>query len=464
MSDLILIAFLAAAAVLIRRDTAVRDGISAAVWIPTLWVGILASRPVSAWLGFGGGVDPLEGSPIDRLFFFGSIVVAFVIVFRRRPNWMQLVQGNWGLLLYYGFFLISILWAESSVVSGKRWIKDFGNIFVALVILTEVNPGQAFRAVFFRCGCVLLPLSVIFIRYFPNLGRQYSVHSGGLEVTGVTMQKNSLGAMALVCGLGLIWDWFDRTGATGIRLKRFDRYLPAALFAIAVYLLWICDSKTSIACLFLGGLILFAGRLPILRTRVSSLGLYVLAAAAGYFVLDQVFGIEKYVVESMGRDMTFTGRTEVWKALLALKTDPIFGTGFCSIWSDASYRSRLPEWVASSAHNGYLETYLDGGLIAVFFLGLFLVVTAFRINRQLGRGGAFALMRLAVLVAIVVGDLSESHFARMSPLWFMFLVVAIDPRSVSIPSEPRPPQAGLRQGDWFVPQKRPALATEGFAR
>ena len=68
---------------LIRRDTARRDGLSAALWIPTLWVGILASRPVSAWLGSGGSVDTLEGSPLDRLFFFGMIFAALIVMSRR---------------------------------------------------------------------------------------------------------------------------------------------------------------------------------------------------------------------------------------------------------------------------------------------------------------------------------------------------------------------------------------------
>jgi len=32
---------------LLRKDVAERDGVSHAVWIPTLWIGILASRPLS---------------------------------------------------------------------------------------------------------------------------------------------------------------------------------------------------------------------------------------------------------------------------------------------------------------------------------------------------------------------------------------------------------------------------------
>jgi exopolysaccharide production protein ExoQ len=173
---------------LIKRDTAARKGTSCATWVPTLWVGIIASRNLSAWLGFGGATDSLEGSPLDRLFFFGMIIAAFVVLSRRRLIWSSIIADNWAIFLFYGFLLLSVLWAEHPFVSFKRWFKEFGNILVVLIILTEEDPLEAFRAVFMRCAYVLLPLSVVFIRYFPDLGRYYSLHSGQMEAVGVTCQ------------------------------------------------------------------------------------------------------------------------------------------------------------------------------------------------------------------------------------------------------------------------------------
>ena len=367
----------------------------------------------------------MEGSPIDRLFYFGMIFLAFITVAKRRVNWAQLISLNWPILLFYGYCLVSTLWAESSVVSFKRWFKDFGNIFVALVILTEQNPQQAIRAVFVRCAFVLLPLSIIFIRYFPSLGRNYS-RGGGLEITGVTTQKNSLGALVLVCGLVLIWDWFEKSGSDRRKLNRLERFLPFILFGIGAYLLYLCNSQTSLLCLIIGACVLASIKLPFLRKRIGALGLYALGGAIGYLVLDSLIGIKDAILGTMGRDATFTGRTEVWKELLALHTDPIIGTGFCSFWSNQSYRSQLPNWVAFSAHNGYLEIYIDGGYIELFFLALMLLVVGWRINRQLTTSGNYSLVRFATLLVTIVGDFSESHFTRMSPLWFLFLLTALE--------------------------------------
>ena len=425
MGRVIAIAFWVLVIWLIRRDTRKRDGISLALWIPTAWAFIALSRPLSMWLNFGGGTDTLEGSPLDRIFYFGVIFLSVGILIKRRLEWTELVKKNWPVFLFYGYLLITVLWADYPVVSFKRWVKDFGNVFVALVILTERNPEQAIRAVFIRCAYILLPLSVIFLRYFPELGRAYS-RSGGMQVVGVTTQKNSLGALVLICGLVLLWEWLERTKKSRSRENRAERYLPMILFSIGAYLILQCDSKTSIVCMALGIGVLVSIKLPLLRRRIGALGIYTLLGALAFYAADFFFGIRESVVSGLGRDMTFTGRTEVWREILALKTDPIFGIGFCSIWSNNIYLERLPIFVRGSAHNGYLEMYIDGGLIAVLLVVLMLLTVAWRINSQLTRRGNYALLRFAFLLAALIGDFSESHFGRMSSLWFAFLLIALE--------------------------------------
>lgn len=452
MSHLILVACLATTVWLVRRDVAARPGVSSAIWIPTLWVGILASRPVSLWFGTGTG-DTLEGSPLDRLFFFAMIFASLVVLSRRWIAWGPLLARNWPLLLFYGYLLVTVVWANSPLVSFKRWSKELGNIFVALVILSELDPLQAIRAVFVRCAYVLIPLSIVFIRYFPELGRRYSVHSGQLEVTGVTTQKNALGAMLLVCTLVLLWDWLERSRpGAGVR-SRLDRWIAIALLAAATWLLWLSDSKTSMLCLAIAAGILAAVRLPLLHRRISAMGIYCLLAGLGFFVLDQLFGISNAFIGYLGRDMTFTGRTDVWGELLAVGTDPLFGTGFMSFWDDAHYRALLPKWVAYSAHNGYLEIYLAGGALGVAFLAVLLLVTGVRINHALAGSHTYALVRFAVFVAVLLANFSESYFACMTPVGFLFLLAAIgevqrqpawQPAAAPAPLA-RPPSAGLPQ-------------------
>ena len=205
------------------------------------------------------------------------------------------------------------------------------------------------------------------------------------------------------------------------------KFLPIAYLAMGVYLLRLCDSKTSISALIIGSAILASVKLPVVRQRIGAVGNYTVAAVISFWTLDSLFGIKESVIHGLGRDMTFTGRTDVWRELLSLDIDPIVGTGFCSFWSNNYYLARLPEWVAFSAHNGYIETYIDGGTIGVALLILMLIVVGLKINRQLGDGDNYALFRFSVFLVTILANFSESHFGRMSPLGFLFLLVAVDP-------------------------------------
>jgi exopolysaccharide production protein ExoQ len=422
-----------------------RTGVSSAIWIPTLWVGILASRPLSMWTGFGGGSDTLEGSPIDRLFFFVMIFAAIIVLSRRQVLWSAVISENWPIFLFYGFLLVSVLWANSPVVSFKRWFKEFGNILIVLVVLTEEEPQQAIRAIFVRCGYVLIPLSLVFIRWFPDLGRRYSLHSGMMEATGVTSQKNSLGAMVVVCGLLIVWDWFEKrqtADAQNRKERRFDNYVRVAVLAIGIYLLRMSDSKTSIVCLVLGAAILGATRVSFFRHRLQMLGGLALASVLAFYVADQTFHLKELFLSDLGRDATLTGRTDVWRELRNVGTDPILGTGFMSFWDDEKYQSKLPYWVHFSAHNGYLDIYLAGGWTGVFFLGVMLLGTGLRINQSLSWGGDYSVFRFAVFVITLVANYTESNFACMTPEGFLFLIAGIGYVQTVFSAQPSPRRIG----------------------
>lgn len=413
---------------LLKRDVANRPGVSSAIWIPTLWVGIIASRPLSMWLGFGGAEDTLEGSPADRLFFIAAIFASLVVLARRRLAWSAVISRCWPLFLFYGFLLVSVLWANSPLSSFKRWFKEFGNIVVLLVILTEEDPQQAVRAVFVRCGYVLIPLSEVYIRWFPYVGRRYNIHSGVMEATGVTCQKNSLGVLVLVCSLLMLWDWFEamqNRASQDKKQARLDGIWRAFVLSLGVYLLHLCDSKTSIVCLGISAGILSATRFPLLRKRLSMLGGLALAGGLALYLADQAFDLKGQILSDLGRDATFTGRTDVWRELRNAGTDPTLGTGFMSFWDDKQYQSKLPNWVAYSAHNGYLEIYLAGGYVGIFFLSIMLLGVGLQINRSLSWGGDYSVFRFAVYAVALIANFTESNFAEMTPLGFLFLLAAI---------------------------------------
>jgi exopolysaccharide production protein ExoQ len=263
MPTLALFLCLAFIAWFVVRDCMRRTSVSAAVWIPTALLLILGSRPVSLWAS-GGRVfvgemgNESSGSPLDLLFFVLVLVGSFVVASSRGVNWTKVFAANGALMLFYLYFAISVAWSGDPVGSLKRVIKDFGLLFVIGVIFSEKDPLQAMRAVYVRCAFVLLPLSVVFIKYFPQYSRAFSV-AGDVMVTGVTTQKNSLGEIVMVLTPFLIWDSLEahRSNAK-LRWSRipWDR---ALLLFMGAWLLHLSQSKTALLCTLVGTLLIVRG-------------------------------------------------------------------------------------------------------------------------------------------------------------------------------------------------------------
>jgi exopolysaccharide production protein ExoQ len=412
------------------RDIRRRKSVSVAVWIPTALLLVFGSRPLSVWLV--GGVqyvvtgNEAQRSPLDEGFIIMVLAGALIIGTSRKVKWSKLFAANTGIMLLYLFFAVSVLWSGDPLGSTKRLCKDFGLLFVISVIFSEKDPLEALQAVYYRCACVLFPLSVVFIRYFPSLGRAYGV-AGDQMITGVTTQKNSLGEIVLVFGLFLLWDCLDPhpVGTTGKGAKfTWDRLI---LLVMGAYLLNVSQSKTALMCLSIGSVLILRNR----RFASKAINRVVLLAAMSVPILllmsQQFSSVISPLVEALGRNMTFTGRTDIWAQITSTTVNPLIGAGYWNFWGGPGGRAitRAMNTPVPNAHCGYLDIYLDGGFVGLFLLYVCLFSCGQRIigNFQKNR---YQSVRLAVLIAAILYNLSESIFLRLSPLWFTTLLVMVE--------------------------------------
>ena len=72
-------------------------------------------------------------------------------------------------------------------------------LIMVLIVLTDPEPTKAFAALFRRCAFVLLPLSALFIKYYPQLGRGFDQWTGAAANSGVATTKNQLSATFVCC-------------------------------------------------------------------------------------------------------------------------------------------------------------------------------------------------------------------------------------------------------------------------
>src|SRR5215475_6552530 len=99
-----------------HEDSKHRPHLSKALWIPLIWLLLLGSRPLSWWSWFFFGIgssatSDLEGNGLDRAFYSALICLSLIIIARRRVTWNEVFGGNAGLVLFYAFLALTILWA-----------------------------------------------------------------------------------------------------------------------------------------------------------------------------------------------------------------------------------------------------------------------------------------------------------------------------------------------------------------
>jgi O-antigen ligase len=306
---------------------------------------------------------------------------------------------------------------------------------------------------------LLLPLSIVFIRYYPAWGRAYG-RDGVMMFTGVTTQKNTLGEFVCVVGLVLLWNCLERPRLGTKRESLWKQWDRVLLLAMGLWLLNASQSKTALLCLVVGGVLLI--RLRWLTSRTARGFAFASALSVPFLILSsqQFSSTIAPILEALGRNATFTGRTDIWQHITLKTVNPLIGEGFWNFWggpggvvvSHAMHVVAVP-----NAHCGYMDIYLDGGAIGVTLL-LGLLIACGRRFTKLAASDNFQALRFAFLVAMILYNNSESTFARPSTSWFTMLLLTVElsvgrsgTRAVSSHlAVQKEPQRAVSRPEWVI--------------
>jgi exopolysaccharide production protein ExoQ len=434
--------FLVMLTVLLKRERLPK--LPPALYAPLIWIILCLSRSLTQWLqsraDFSSVEADVEGSSVDAIFLSILILIGLRILFKRRVDVIAVIKNNKALFALYGFALLSVLWADVPLIAFKRWTKWAGSLVMVLVILSETDPKAAIRSLVKRSAYALIPLSVLFIKFVPRMGRSFT-RSGGVDFHGVATQKNEYGLLLLIFGIYFAWElitiWRRKDLETLKRVGPIDLFFLGVIF----WQLFFIDSKTPILCLLLGMGIIFLIGHPYFKgspTRVrNSIIALVLAAA----LLQTFADIRGTIISSAGRNATLTDRTVLWGEVLKLSHDPWLGSGWDNFW----LRDRIAPlwdkwwWHPRSAHNGYIEIYLYLGWCGVVLLAFVLLAGFKRSIERFRSDVEYGGLALAFFFAALFQNYAESSFHRMSPIWFFFLLLSL----VRMPEKRGAPEPGI---------------------
>jgi exopolysaccharide production protein ExoQ len=338
---------------------------------------------------------------------------ASLLVLARWRRVVIAARSNWPLLGLAILSVLSIAWSIDSSLTLRRSVSLLLSTLLG-IYLGERFTTEQLAQLLAQAMCFMMVSALILYFVAPSYVIDYSSYGGAWR--GLSVKKNSFGAyMAMAVVLFLL-----------IRFRHF-RWLRYTLLALSVVLLLLSHSATSLLCcaivvalLPLWGLVRIGGKQRFL--------VYTLVPAALFIVIYFFLANAQQISLIVGRDPTFTGRTELWGLVTsAIKKQPIAGYGYGAFWSGMSGEAMevyvASKWLPTAAHNGYLELGLSFGMIGLPLL-LWLIIHSFRLATTYLRAhkGALAFWPISYMTLLFLNNFFESRLLETRALELLVFV------------------------------------------
>lgn len=372
------------------------------------------SEPLFAAVAQSQGLTDPPG--YARAFFLPVYAFLAWVMWRDRAQAFAAVRAVPLLIGLLALAALSTLWSLDSGATLRR------SVWLALTIafglyLAWRHDWKSLLNVLAGGFIVLIVGSFALGLLAPSVGRMTFEHPGAWS--GLWTHKNTLGGV-MALGVGI------STAAAIVTPERRKLWIGCAIAALALVLL--STSKTALIASMLGvGAIVFCmmmRRGPVHMIVALASAAVVVVTGAGIILL-----APDLIVAALGRDLTLTGRTDIWEASARfVEAKPWLGYGYYAFWlpdnGPAFWVREAVAWQVASAHSSWLELALGVGRIGVILFALQLLAT-------LARGAGVALQpnaglwAPAFLITFALYTLSESHALQANNIfWIIYVAVA----------------------------------------
>ncbi len=193
-------------------------------------------------------------------------------------------------------------------------------------------------------------------------------------------------------------------------------------------------SDTTLICIMLALLIYWISGRKSITNNPKILDKYIL-----FFSVIMIFtplisnNFFHSVVEVTGSAETFFGRTELWNDCLSLVKNPFLGEGYGNFWTGErlAYLWDLHWWHPNQAHNGYVELYLNLGLLGLSLFAFVVLSSYVKVRESIFSQKEFGRLRYSFFLSILFYNITEATFKGINPMLFLFLLVVLDIKSNS---------------------------------
>ncbi|GAA0670968.1 O-antigen ligase family protein [Rheinheimera tangshanensis] len=328
------------------------------------------------------------------------------------------------LVLMLSWCLLSVLWADHSLISLRR----VGLLFIITSSIFMLVSVLSFNQVIASISNIMVIMIITSLISIPIIDG--AVHSGtelldsGLigSWKGIFIHKNHAGP-ALVFSISLFIFNFNRT----------NRFRWLVMIVLSLVFLIFTKSKTSIVlllpCLLFGYLMYKSNDNPGSKRFITILFFLILTS----FVLSIPLLLD-FFVELLDNPEAFTGRSTIWNMVYLLIKDHFwFGVGYGSIWSVGEdmrlvdYAIGWVDWVftLTHAHNGYLEIFASTGFVGFLLSVLVFVVLPFLNGLSIRfHAPKFIFLYFSIYLFFVLHNLVEVDYLNPADgRWLLILIM-----------------------------------------
>ena len=355
-------------------------------------------------------------NPVNQILFSFLYVVSFISLIPKRYQLYQLIKAEKFLSFFLFWTFLSIFWSDFSFVSFKRWVQVFGMVVILVSALLHLDHADETLSFFKYIIILYISLSFLSVLFVPG-----AIDWRIPALRGLAPHKNILGQASLVS--------FFLMAYTTYYLPVKQKFIGFLFCGLSLVLLIGSKSFTSISTLFiitfLLGLFLIDKNIfrPLIGRLFSTIFL-------SFFLIGIIFiafisqAYIELVLNFFGKDLTFTGRIDLWERMLDQWTNHLFiGSGFSGFWvMDSTIIETLYQefiWLPNQAHMGYIDILNETGIIGftVFLLMVtFYFINLFRVNER-------NLWKWFVFITVII-NFTESTLFRFNSLTGTLFVFA----------------------------------------
>jgi O-antigen ligase len=376
-----------------------------------------------------GGMAPSgsENDAISRVFLYLIQLTTLFLIVTWHKRIIRAAISEKFLWLLGAIILASVFWSDmpkATLGSSQNLIRItlFGLYFGSRYSMKEQLKMLAWAL---GIGVLLSFVCIVALPSYGVMGKgsistlETMSHAGAWQ--GVYGHKNVLGRIMVLSSVIFL--------LLTLSSRRY-RWLAGTGLCLSVVLIVGCTSKSSLIIL-----LTILALLPFYRALrwnyTIALPFFITVILVGGGLASLLVSNAEAILGLFGRDLTLTGRTDLWVAVLdKIWERPWLGYGYGAFWRGLEGESadvwRRVGWEPPHSHNGFLDVFVDLGGVGLAALTMSFLALAFQSVKWIRQTQtAEGLLPLSYLTFLLLANLTESSLFRQNFLWLLYVALAI---------------------------------------